>query len=98
MSVHPSLRSTCAACGHLFTRDSRVGRPHACCPVCRRHAVPGDLRAAEIERRYQDALEQGRAEGRYQLTAELLWHNCSSTPRIDRGPDTEVGVKFPEAW
>lgn len=44
------------------------------------------------------ALAQSRTAGRFRIAASDLWHNCTMTPAIDRGPDTEVGVGFPEAW
>ena len=60
-------------------------------------AVNVGLRA-EIERRYQRALAASRATGRFHVHASDLWRNCTATPPTDRGPETERGVAFPEAW
>lgn len=97
--VDPRLRLTCQVCGESYSRSQRChGRPPRICPGCRQHHVPGDIPAREIERRYRRALQASRAAGRFRISSADCWRHCVMRPAIDRGPDTEVGVAFPEAW
>lgn len=87
----------CLGCGARFPRPW-TGRPPHICPTCRRQRRPADLSEAEIEARYQAALVASRAARRFVFEPRDLYRNCAMTPAIDRGPDTERGVNFPEAW
>lgn len=97
--IDARLLLVCSSCGESFRRDPRqMGRPARVCPSCKRHRVPGDIPEREIERRYRDALAQSRAAGRFVISPADCWRDCAMCPVIDRGPETEVGVGFPEAW
>lgn len=97
--VDPRLQSVCRSCGTRFTRDlRRIGRPLSRCPVCRDQDEPGDITKEEIDRRFNRALRRARAAGRFQIHEGDCYRNCSMAQVVDRGPDTEAGVKLTEAW